>query len=171
VQNPTIQPREIIEKPFGFISRQAVEVKVRGELAKKAVHTNNGTTTRSTESEWFMPFIRRTAIRYPEGLIHVLITCATPMTDDKSMILQWVYRNDTEADVSTDEVIAFDRAITFEDRAILESCEADVPLSVVDDEELHMLSDRPGLVMRRMISQLLRENGETEQRLIAANAA
>lgn len=170
-QNPTIQPREIIEKPFGFISRQAVEVKVRGELAKKAVHTNNGTTTRSTESEWFMPFIRRTAIRYPEGLIHVLITCATPMTDDKSMILQWVYRNDTEADVSTDEVIAFDRAITFEDRAILESCEADVPLSVVDDEELHMLSDRPGLVMRRMISQLLRENGETEQRLIAANAA
>ena len=67
--------------------------------------------------------------------------------------------------MSTAEVIAFDRAITFEDKLILESCEADVPLSIVDDEELHMMSDKPGLVMRRMLSQLLRQHGETEQRL------
>ena len=58
-----------------------------------------------------------------------------------------------------------DRAITFEDKAILESCEFDVPLAIVDDEELHMLSDRPGLVMRRKLSQLLKDYGETEQRL------
>ena len=165
VQRPQVGTREMLERPFGFVSRQSAEVKVRGDLAQKAVQTGDGTTTRKTESEWFMPFIRRSSIHYPHGLIHVLITCATPMSDDKSMILQWVYRNDTEADVSTAEVIAFDRAITFEDKLILESCEADVPLSIVDDEELHMMSDKPGLVMRRMLSQLLRQHGETEQRL------
>ncbi len=132
VQRPQVGTREMLERPFGFVSRQSAEVKVRGDLAQKAVQTGDGTTTRRTESEWFMPFIRRSSIHYPHGLIHVLITCATPMSDDKSMILQWVYRNDTEADVSTAEVIAFDRAITFEDKLILESCEADVPLSIVD---------------------------------------
>jgi len=165
VQRPQIVPRELTQKPFGFESAQSTPVVVRGDLAQKAVHTGGTETVRHTNSEWYMPFVRRTSIRYPTGLIHVLITCATPMTDDRSMVLQWVYRNDTEADVSTEEVIAFDRAITFEDKAILESCEPDVPLSSVDGEELHMLSDRPGLIMRRMLSQLLRDHGETEQHL------
>ncbi len=167
VQSPRVGDRSIDEKPWGFVSRQSNDVKVRGDLAQKAVHTSDGKTTRHTESEWYMPFVRRSSIHYPHGLIHVLVTCATPMTDDTSMILQWVYRNDTEADVSTAEVIAFDRAITFEDKTILESCEADVPLSIVDDEELHMMSDKPGLVMRRMLTQLLKSHGESEQRLTA----
>jgi phenylpropionate dioxygenase-like ring-hydroxylating dioxygenase large terminal subunit len=165
VQRPQIGAREMIQKPFGFVSNYSTPVVVRGDLAHKAVHTEGGETVRHTNSEWFMPFVRRTSIRYPSGLIHVLVTCATPMTDDKSMILQWVYRNDTEAEVSTQDVIAFDRAVTFEDKLILESCEPDVPLSSVDGEEMHMLSDRPGLIMRRMLSQLLREHGESEQRL------
>jgi hypothetical protein len=37
----------------------------------------------------------------------------------------------------------------------------------LDDEELHMLSDRPGLVMRRKLMSLLKEHGEREQRLPA----
>ena len=92
--------RVIDPAEFGFESRMSAVVKVRGDLAQKAVHTENGETVRHTHSEWFMPFFRRAAIRYPHGLIHVLVTCATPMTDDRSMILQWVYRNDTEADVA-----------------------------------------------------------------------
>ena len=127
------------------------------------MRTDGEQTIRHTTSVWFMPFARRTAIRYPHGLHHTLVTCATPMTDEVSMILQWVYRNDTEEQVSTAEVIAFDRAVTFEDKAILESCDPDVPLATA--EEQHMLSDRPGLVMRRMLSNLLRAHGESEQRL------
>jgi hypothetical protein len=87
------------------------------------------------------------------------------MADDVSMILQWVYRNDTEQQVSTADVIAFDRAITLEDKAIIESCDPDVPLAVIEGEEQHMLSDKPGLVMRHMLSNLLRDHGETEQRI------
>jgi phenylpropionate dioxygenase-like ring-hydroxylating dioxygenase large terminal subunit len=165
VARPQVDPnRTVVLKEYGFDSNSESQVKVRGELAQSTVSTTDQDTTRRTQSTWYMPFIRRAAIHYPHGLIHVLITCATPMTDGKSMILQWVYRNDTEADVSTDKVIAFDRAITLEDKGILESCDADVPLAVVDGEELHMPSDRPGLMMRRMLAELLQRHGESEIR-------
>jgi hypothetical protein len=111
-----------------------------------------------------MPFVRRAAIHYPHGLVHAIITCATPMTDRSAMILQWAYRNDAEDQVSSAEVIAFDRAITLEDKRILEGCEADVPLADADGEEMHMHTDYPGVLMRRMFAKLLADHGETEQR-------
>jgi hypothetical protein len=46
------------------------------------------------------------------------------MTDRTLMILQWVYRNDAEEQVSSADVIAFDRAVTLEGKRILESCDA-----------------------------------------------
>jgi phenylpropionate dioxygenase-like ring-hydroxylating dioxygenase large terminal subunit len=156
--------RDITPKPYGFDSLNVQPVKVRGDQAQRFVQTTEGDTVRRTNSSWYIPFIRRAAIHYPHGLIHVLVTCATPMTDTQSMILQWVYRNDTEADVSTADVIAFDRAVTLEDKAILESCDPDVPLAVIDGEELHMGSDRPGLTMRRMLNELLKKHGESEAR-------
>ncbi|MGG5889021.1 hypothetical protein ACLF3G_17930 [Falsiroseomonas sp. HC035] len=45
------------------------------------------------------------------------------------MICQWVLRNDTEADSPAEKVIAFDRAVTTEDRGVLETTTYDVPLS------------------------------------------
>ena len=158
--------RDLRQGDYGFDAVNETPVKVRGELAHKAVHTEGGETVRRTLSTWYMPFVRRAAIHYPHGLIHVIVTCATPMTDRSSMILQWAYRNDTEAEVSTAEVIAFDRAITLEDKRILESCEPDVPLADSDGEEMHMNTDLPGVVMRRMFAKLLAAHGETEQRLI-----
>jgi len=150
--------------PYGFAAVNESRVKVRGDLAHRTVHTNSGDTVRRSQSAWYMPFVRRNAIHYPHGLIHVLVTCATPMTDRTSMILQWVYRNDTEAEVSTAEVIAFDRAVTLEDKRILEGCEPDVSLADSDGEEMHMNTDYPGVVMRRMFAKLLSDHGETEQR-------
>jgi hypothetical protein len=93
------------------------------------------------------------------------------MTDRTSMILQWVYRNDTEEQVSSADVVAFDRAVTLEDKRILESCDADVPLADTDGEEMHMRTDYPGVVMRRMLAQLLSDHGETEQRAGGCNDA
>jgi hypothetical protein len=87
-----------------------------------------------------------------------------PMTDRTSMILPWVNRNDTEEQASSADVAAFDRAVTLEDKRILESCEADVPLADTDGEEMHMRTDYPGVIMRRMFAKLLADHGETEQR-------
>jgi hypothetical protein len=134
VASPEVAPREIEQNQWGFESSNTAAVKVRGDVAQKAVQTSGTDTVRQSVGVWYMPFIRRTAIRYPHGLMNVLITCATPMTDDVSMILQWVYRNDTEQQVSTADVIAFDRAITLEDKAIIESCDPDVPLAVIEGE-------------------------------------
>ena len=119
---------------------------------------------RRTHNTWYMPLARRLAIHYPHGLIHTIVTCATPMTDRTSMILQWVYRNDTEEQVSSADVVAFDRAVTLEDKRILESCDAHVPLADTDGEEMHMRTDYPGVVVRRMLAKLLADHGETEQR-------
>ena len=156
--------REIKTTAYRFDTVNETPVKVRGELAHRAVHTDSADTVRRSQSTWYMPFVRRLSIHYPNGLIHSIVTCATPITDRSAMILQWVYRNDTEAQVSTAEVIAFDRAITLEDKRILESCDPDVPLSVNDGEEMHMQTDQPGVVMRRIFTKLLSDHGETEQR-------
>ena len=100
-------------------------------------------------------------------LKHVLITCATPIDDERSMIVQFVFRNDTETQVPTQAVIAFDRQVTFEDKFILESTDPDVPLD--SSGELNMASDKPGLIMRRKLLDLLHAHGETEVRRAGAN--
>ena len=156
--------RDLRQTPYGFETVNESQVKVRGELAHKAVHTESGDTVRRSRSTWYMPFVRRTSITYPHGLVHAIVTCATPMTDRSAMILQWAYRNDTAAEVDDAEVIAFDRAITLEDKRILEGCDPDVPLADEDGEEMHMHTDHPGVVMRRMFAKLLADHGETEQR-------
>jgi phenylpropionate dioxygenase-like ring-hydroxylating dioxygenase large terminal subunit len=164
VARPEVGQRDIVPMPFGFSSSNVTPVVVRGDTAQQAVGVTTTTTERRMRSIWFMPFVRSTSITYPHGLVHVLITCATPIDDQKCMVVQWVYRNDTEADVPTAQVIAFDRAVTLEDKLILESTDPDVPLAVAEGEELHMGSDRPGIVMRRMLGELLAAHGEVEQR-------
>jgi len=156
--------RDIKPTAYGFEAVNESRVKVRGDVAHRAVYTDGEDTVRRTLNTWYMPFARRLAIHYPHGLIHTIITCATPMTDRSSMIVQWVYRNDTEEQVSSADVVAFDRAVTLEDKRILESCDADVPLADTDGEEMHMRTDYPGVVMRRMLAKLLADHGETEQR-------
>jgi phenylpropionate dioxygenase-like ring-hydroxylating dioxygenase large terminal subunit len=156
--------RDLTTNAYGFEARNESRVKVRGEVAHRAVLTNSEDTVRRSQNNWYMPFARRLAIRYPHGLIHTIITCATPMTDRTSMILQWCYRNDTEEQVSAADVIAFDRAVTLEDKRILESTDPDVPLADTDGEEMHMHTDHPGVVMRQMFAKLLCDHGETEQR-------
>lgn len=168
VARPEIGARDVTPTDFGFSSSNVAPVVVRGDAAQQAVGTSSSMTERRMQSDWYMPFARRTSITYPHGLVHVLITCATPMDDETCMVVQWAYRNDTEADVPAEQVIAFDRAVTLEDKLILESTDFDVPLAVVEGEEYHMGSDRPGIVMRRMLADLLKAHGETEQRHVAA---
>jgi hypothetical protein len=111
-----------------------------------------------------MPFFRQLRIRYPNGLVHCIQTAATPIDDRTSQLVQFVYRNDTEADTPAAGVVAFDRPVTAEDRAILEATDADVPLIATSGEEFHMPSDKPGLLMRRRLAALLAETGEAEAR-------
>ena len=126
--------------------------------------SSSSTTTRTMQNHWYMPFCRRMDMQYPSGIRHVIINCATPIADGRIQLTQLLYRNDTEQDCPADTLIAWDAAIIAEDRDILESTDPDAILDVSLRLEGHMPSDRPGLIMRRRLLELLAANGEPEIR-------
>ncbi|MBC7780085.1 MAG: aromatic ring-hydroxylating dioxygenase subunit alpha [Proteobacteria bacterium] len=132
------------------------------EMARNVVGSDAAETVRVMRGSWFLPFSRRLAISYPNGLRHTIITNATPIDDRSSMVVQWCYRSDTEAQVPAAEIIAFDRAVTNEDKTILESTDPDACIDTTRRIEFHMDSDKPGLIMREKLLALLREYGEEE---------
>lgn len=151
----------IEEHDWGFRAVGSSEV-INPDLSKKVLNIQSDRTTRIRNNAWWMPFTRRLGIIYPNGLKHVLITSATPIDDERSMIVQFVYRNDTEEQAKAADIVAFDRQVTIEDKLILENVDQDVPLDGAG--ELNMPSDKPGLIMRRKFLALLAAHGETEIR-------
>jgi len=88
----------------------------------------------------------------------MLCTAATPIAEGRTRFVQWVIRNDTEEQVPAARVIAFDKRVSEEDRAVLESTDDDVPLDKSEGRELHMHGDRPGMLMRKKLRRLIRPN-------------
>jgi hypothetical protein len=99
---------------------------------------------------------------YPSGLRHVIFNSATPIDDNSIQLVQILFRNDREEDCSTQELIDWDRVIIEEDRGILESTDPDAIVDMSQKIEMHMPSDRPGMMMRTRLNRLLHENGEVE---------
>jgi phenylpropionate dioxygenase-like ring-hydroxylating dioxygenase large terminal subunit len=161
IQKPQPFDWDLEETEFGFRATGRSEV-VNRDTANKVLQMEDGRTTRTRQNAWWMPFTRRLGITYPNGLKHIMFTSATPIDDDYSMIVQFVFRNDTEEQVPAADIVAFDRKVTFEDKFILESTDPDVPLDGAG--ELNMPSDKPGLIMRRRMRALLQAHGEVEMR-------
>ena len=108
-----------------------------------------------------MPFCRTP--RYgPSGLRHLIFNSATPIDDGSIQLVQILFRNDREEDCSTRELIEWDAAIIAEDREILESTDPDAVVDVSRKVEMHMPSDRPGVLMRKRLLALLEEHVEIE---------
>lgn len=152
---------EFTPDPWGFRMKTSFAVK-NTELGSKVVKMDTEKTTRFIESTWFVPFTRRLRITYPNGLVHIIFTAATPIDDRSSMIVQFCLRSDSEEEVPAADIIEFDRQVTAEDKRILESTEFDVALDDARGWERHMATDKPGLMMRRKLLELMREHGETE---------
>jgi phenylpropionate dioxygenase-like ring-hydroxylating dioxygenase large terminal subunit len=156
---------EIEDTEQGF--RMVTEVPVRNpEIQKKNLGMEDDWTVRHMVSDWYMPFGRALRITYPNGLFHMIVTIATPIDDDSSKVCQFVVRNDKEEDAPADGIVEFDRLVTEEDKEILESTDGDVPLSTNTREEISMPSDRPGMLMRQKLKEMLDKHGETEARRI-----
>jgi hypothetical protein len=113
-------------------------------------------------NKWFMPFCRRLDMEYPSGIRHIILNSATPVADGAIQLVQILFRNDREEDCSAGELIAWDAAIIAEDRDILESTSPDAVVDMSRRIEMHMPSDRPGMLMRKRLLSLLHEHGETE---------
>lgn len=99
-----------------------------------------------------LPFTVRSTIRYEDGLEHILLLCSTPVDDTTSLFTFVVWRND---DHSTDaeEIIAFDRAIGAEDKAMLERVPGVLPFGRTD--LISVQSDKPSVEWRRRLAELL----------------
>jgi len=134
---------------------------VNPELQQQNLSMDTAETVRTLDMTWFMPFTVKLRIAYPNGRVHIVVNTMTPINDSTSQMVQFCVRNDTEADTPTADVIAFDRAVTLEDKRILESTDFDVPLS--PKWEQHMFTDKPGLIMRKKFAALLKAHGEIEQ--------
>lgn len=161
-EHPVPEALEITETDYGIHVEGILGV-VNPELQQQNLKMDTVQTYRTLEMDWFMPFTIRLRINYPNGLSHVIVNTMTPISDGLSQMVQFCVRNDTEADTKAADVIAFDRAVTHEDKRILESTDWDVPLAISQEE--HMFTDRPGIMIRKKIAALLRSYGETEQTL------
>ncbi len=159
-EHPTPDVLELQELEWGLHVHGVLGV-VNPELQQQNLKMESRETFRTLDMIWFMPFTVKLRINYPNGLSHIVVNTMTPISDSQSQMVQFCVRNDTEADTPQADVIAFDRAVTLEDKRILETTDYDVPLSLTVEQ--HMFTDKPGIVMRKKIAALLKAHGEVEQ--------
>ncbi len=153
---------ELVENETGFYAETVIPA-ANPERFARISGVSEAVTTRHMRNAYFLPFSRRLDIEYPSGIRHVIINCFTPIDDGRIQLCQWLFRNDTEADCPAQLLIDFDAEITREDKDILESTDPD---AVVDlrrrGVEYSMESDRPGILIRRKLMELLARHGEQE---------
>ncbi len=162
IDNPVPAKYEFRPNDWGFEAETHVPIRTP-EQSYRITGTTDAITERHLTNRWYLPFSRRFGCVYPaSGVHHIIYNCATPIDDDSMMLVQWLYRNDSEESCSTQELIDWDRPITVEDREILEATDYDACIDTRRRIEFHMESDKPGLLIRKMLLELLQREGEEE---------
>ena len=161
INTPKPKKYEIEETDYGFYAASQIDI-LNPPIAHQVTGTTDPFTERRMRNAWYLPFCRRLDMEYPSGIRHIIINSATPIDDGSIQLVQLLYRNDTEADCSTEKLIEWDAVIIEEDREVLESTSPDAILDVGRKIEKHMPSDRPGMIMRRRLLELLQAHGEEE---------
>jgi phenylpropionate dioxygenase-like ring-hydroxylating dioxygenase large terminal subunit len=153
---------ELIENEHGFYAETIIPA-ANPVKFHKVSGVSDEVTTRHMRNAYFLPFSRRLDIEYPSGIRHIILNCFTPIDDGHIQLCQWLFRNDTESDCPAQMLIDFDEVITREDKDILESTNPD---AVIDAKrlgiEFSMPSDRPGLMIRKRLMDLLTSANEQE---------
>jgi phenylpropionate dioxygenase-like ring-hydroxylating dioxygenase large terminal subunit len=153
---------EIVETEGGFYAETIIDA-ANPPAFQRVSGSSEPITQRHMRNAYYLPFSRRLDIEYPSGVRHVILNCFTPIDDGHIQLCQWLFRNDTEADCPAQLLIDFDAVITREDKDILESTDPD---ALVDTRrrgvEFSMDSDRPGMLIRKQLMELLARHGEAE---------
>ena len=158
---PKPKKYEVEETEYGFRATTVIDI-LNPPMAHQVTGSTDPLTERRMNNHWYLPFCRRLDMEYPSGIRHIIINCATPIDDGRLQLVQLLYRNDSEADCPTAKLVEWDLAILDEDRTVLESTSPDAILDVSRKIEQHMPSDRPGMIMRRRLLEVLNANGEQE---------
>lgn len=153
----------LAETAYGFEASMTIPINNPPE-SHRITGSREPTTHRQFSNQWHLPFLRKLGLIYPSGIRHTIFTCATPIDDHRIQLIQWLYRNDTEEQCPAALLNDWDIRVVMEDKVILESVDADAPVNVSRRDEQSMASDRPGMLMRKRLLQLLQEHGEEEVR-------
>lgn len=146
------------DTPDGFITHTVVPVKNPPRM-RDALRTTEAETVRHMANRYYTPANFRVGrIDYPNGLTNILCTAATPIDDKLTRRIQFVLRNDTEEQTPSAKVIAFDREVGDEDKWVVETTEEDVPLDTSEGVEVSMPVDRPGILMRKQLREIIRQH-------------
>jgi len=153
---------ELVEQDGGFYAETVIAA-ANPPAFQRVSGSSEPITQRHMRNAYYLPFSRRLDIEYPSGVRHIIINCFTPIDDDRMQLCQWLFRNDSQADCPAQMLIDFDHLITREDKDILESTDPD---ALVDTRrrgvEYSMDSDRPGMLIRKQLMELLARHGEAE---------
>jgi phenylpropionate dioxygenase-like ring-hydroxylating dioxygenase large terminal subunit len=153
---------ELIENDTGFYAETVIAA-ANPVAFQRVSGSAEKLTQRHMRNAYYLPFSRRLDIEYPSGIRHVIVNCFTPIDDGHIQLVQWLFRNDTEADCPAQLLIDFDHVITREDKEMLEATDPD---ALVDTRrrgvEFSMDSDRPGMLIRKRLMELLAAHGELE---------
>jgi phenylpropionate dioxygenase-like ring-hydroxylating dioxygenase large terminal subunit len=147
---PKVELEPLDDSFYGY----RYEVEVNNPDEARATSGLAAATLRRTMTTGFnLPFTTRSTICYETGLEHILLLCTTPIDDVTSYFTFVVWRND-DFSVPADEVVAFDRAIGAEDKAMLERVPGVLPLDIT--ATVSVQADKPSVEWRRRLADLLR---------------
>jgi phenylpropionate dioxygenase-like ring-hydroxylating dioxygenase large terminal subunit len=150
---PVTEPPDVVRTEEGLEMRTEVVVENHLDIAQRANRVDETSTVRTTVSRLVAPFLRVMSTTYPNGLHHILVTGITPVDDTHLQLVQWAIRNDTEADVATADVVAFDRAVTLEDQQLLEATSPDYEIELSDN--VHIKVDRGTIAVRKVFQDII----------------
>jgi phenylpropionate dioxygenase-like ring-hydroxylating dioxygenase large terminal subunit len=145
---PRIELEQLDDDFFGY----EYEVEVDNELGRTASGMSTKFVTRRMTTGFNLPFTVRSTIHYETGLDHLILLCSTPIDDVTSYFTFVIWRND-DFSVPGEEIIAFDRAIGAEDKAMLERIPGVLPLE--PSGTVNVQADKPSVEWRRRLVRLL----------------
>ena len=145
---PKISMEQLDDDFFGY--------RYEAEVGNEAGSTSSGLAakviTRQMTTGFSLPFVVRSTIRYETGLDHLILLCTSPIDDVSSYFTFVIWRND-DFSVPAEEVIAFDRAIGAEDKAMLERVPGVLPLD--QTATVSVQADKPSVEWRRQLAALI----------------
>ncbi len=146
---PKLDLQQLDDDFFGYV----YEVDAANPDEAVAVTGSDADVVHRVMSTGFaLPFTVRSTIRYDDGLEHILLLCSTPVDDLNSLFTFVVWRNDDHRIDPTD-ILAFDRAIGAEDKAMLERVPGTLPLGRTD--LVNVQSDKPSVEWRRRFAAMI----------------
>ena len=153
------QPGDFTMEPSdGYSLRYRIsQVAKVGPQLKANTGITTDTTVRMATVELVNPLTYRGVLEYVDnGLIHVLLKTATPIDDRTTLFCQFIARNDNPDEEKQRGIVAVDRAVQAEDRAMLERVKPDFPTDIT--AEVHTKWDRMTVEYRRILGALASES-------------